>query len=82
MVDTCAECGSENIQAGYGMAYGGMGVYFYCADCEALQSKHQDPETELEPCLDCLDAPPSKYGRLCDNHYEQRKSQLDEGGDT
>jgi hypothetical protein len=50
MIDKCKGCGSENIQAGYGMAYGGMGVYFYCADCDQLQEKHQDPEyPELDP---------------------------------
>jgi hypothetical protein len=44
MKDVCKACGSDNIQAGYGMAYGGMGVYLACEDCGQLQEKFQDPE--------------------------------------
>ena len=63
MNDKCKACGGDNIQAGYGMAYGGMGVYFYCADCDQLQDKFQDPEIMIDaPGIDGSTADCEKHG--------------------
>ncbi len=42
---TCPRCGNEDLDTGYGMAYGGMGMYTYCSmnDCEWF-FKVMDPE--------------------------------------
>ncbi len=39
--DTCPKCGGE-LDMGYGMAGGGMGVYEYCTECGAIASKTED----------------------------------------
>lgn len=41
----CPRCGSRELETGYGMAYGGMGMYTYCQndDCEWF-FKIMDPE--------------------------------------
>lgn len=38
----CPKCGKE-MECGYGLAGGGIGVYFYCEPCEEF-IKFQDPE--------------------------------------
>ena len=38
----CPECGSDRIEAGYGMAGGGMGLYMYCGQCSYIIDKVQD----------------------------------------
>lgn len=63
MNDKCKACGSDNIQAGYGMAYGGMGVYFSCEDCGQLQEKFQDLELMIgAPGIDGSTADCEKHG--------------------
>ncbi len=39
--DTCPTCGKE-LEAGYGMAGGGMGVYMYCPDHGILSKTQTD----------------------------------------
>lgn len=41
----CPKCGSTNLDSGYGMAFGGMGVYTYCCEenCDWF-FKTMDPE--------------------------------------
>lgn len=45
----CEKCNKE-MQSGYGLAGGGIGVYFYC-DTEGCDTFHkfQDPEINEEP---------------------------------
>ena len=38
----CPECGSEKIEAGFGLAGGGYGAYMYCEDCHAIFDKVQE----------------------------------------
>lgn len=42
----CTKCGQE-MKCGYGLAGGGIGVYFYCETdgCDGFE-KFQDPELE------------------------------------
>lgn len=47
--DECPKCHRMTLQCGYGLAGGGMGVYFYCEDdaCGHFD-KHPDPELSTE----------------------------------
>ena len=38
-------CGTE-VEQGYGLAGGGIGVYIYCPKCEEVLVKFQDPGME------------------------------------
>ena len=44
-MDKCPKCGNESLGMGYGLAGGGIGVYFYCETegCDYFD-KTQDPE--------------------------------------
>ena len=39
--EKCPVCRSINLESGYGMAGGGMGVYTYCEDCGTIIDKVQ-----------------------------------------
>ena len=45
MSATCPKCKNETLECGYGLAGGGIGVYFYCTTdgCDQFD-KHPDPE--------------------------------------
>ncbi len=55
----CSVCGSKNLMACYGLAFGGLGPYEVCEDCDTVVSKHV---TELGLCLHGLEAPDSSPG--------------------
>jgi hypothetical protein len=71
----------DHCQVARGAVFRGFGRNHLdlCTECAKWYDYQAKADAE---CLDCLDAPPSKYGRLCDAHYDQRKSQLDDGGNT
>lgn len=46
----CPVCGSHELSFGYGLAYGGLGPYTFCVDCDTLISKHV---TDHGECFNC-----------------------------
>lgn len=43
----CSSCDKEvEVISGYGLAGGGIGIYFCCAECGLMLHKDQDPEME------------------------------------
>ncbi len=36
----CPVCGSRNLMACYGLAFGGLGPYEVCEDCDEVVCKH------------------------------------------
>ncbi len=44
--EKCPECGGELYQ-GFGLAYGGMGPYQCCLDCDWV-TKHPEPSSKVE----------------------------------
>lgn len=50
--DKCPKCGSE-IVSGYGLAFGGMGVYYMCSndDCDWFYKVQDADEREPSPAL-------------------------------
>lgn len=46
MIHKCPKCGSTDTEAGFGLAGGGYGVYWYCKDCNTIFDKVQDPTEE------------------------------------
>ena len=56
----CAVCGSKNLMVCYGIAFGGLGPYVICEDCDEVVCKHV-----IEPglCLSALDPSPSDEPR-------------------
>jgi hypothetical protein len=51
----CSVCGSRNLMACYGIAFGGLGPYEVCEDCDEVIYKHVK-ETGL--CFNTLDPSP------------------------
>ncbi len=46
MDNKCPKCGSETLECGYGLAGGGIGVYFYCTT-EGCGYFDKTPDPEL-----------------------------------